>query len=946
MRSRRTAALTAPVVLGALLVAPLPGLAAETADGPTGTALTGPSEADAVDIAVEYLRSAAGRHGVTDADVSDVEVRSAYRSRHNGVTHVNVYQRHEGLEVFGGTATVNVAADGSVLHVGSTLVRDLSGAERAEATGAVAAVEAAAEELDLAEPEDLRPAVAARTAEPGEVVLTDGGISEEPIPTRLGWQPTEAGLVAAYQVVIDDVDSPDLWNAVVDAETGELLQADNWTVEHTHDQLASTLARGAATGTQLETGLTDEHADEHTDEHGGEVLSGSHAPAERVEDGSSYRVYEIPKESPNDGPRTLVENPADAASSPFGWHDTDGVAGPEFTTTRGNNVHAYLDRDNNGVPDAGADVDGGAGLDFDFELDLSLDPGGYQPAAVTNLFYLNNVIHDVMHGYGFDEVSGNFQATNYTGAGRGGDAVRAEAQDGGGTNNANFSTPAADGSSPRMQMYLWNPGGGVLPYQVVVDAPSSAAGTYGASGAGYGPEPTVEGLSGAFALAEDGSGTNEGCSPLVGFPAGAIAVVDRGTCSFVVKTANADAAGASAVVVVNNTPGNPISLGGSLDTDIPSVMVRQEDGQVLKAGLPATGAVRADEDIPPMRDGDLENGIVIHEYGHGISNRLTGGLDVNCLSGNEQMGEGWSDFYAIVMLMDPSVDDPEGARGMGPYALYQDDRSGGGIRPAPYSRDMTIQPATYDRIRTGGWVGGTSLAVPHGIGHTWAAVLWDMTWDLVDRHGFNDNVYDTWDAGGNNRSLQYVTDGLKMQGCAPGFVAGRDGIIAASEALGGEDTCLIWNAFARRGLGYSAEQGTTNRDDNTEAFDVPPTCAAPGAGVLSPRAGADGFVTRDAGAAVPVEFSLGGARGLDVLKPSHSPASREVSCDTGEVVQYAVTTPADGPGETVLRYNRARDRYTYLWETEEAWAGTCRELVIVLEDGTQHTLQVRLTEAG
>ncbi|MFC5380143.1 M36 family metallopeptidase [Aquipuribacter nitratireducens] len=946
MRARRTALVTAPVVLGALLAAPLPGQAAPAAEAaPRPGFLTAPSDADATDIAVDFVQQNAAGYGVLSADVADLVVRSAYESRHSGVTHVNLYQRHDGLEVFGGTATVNVARDGSIVHAASTLVRDLSGAEAAEATGPVEAVEAVAEELHLDEPEDLRPTVTARTASPGEVTLTDGGISAEPIPTRLGWQPTASGLRPAYQVVIDDAESPDLWNAVVDAETGELLDLDNWTIEHTHDQLASTLARGAATATTQ--AAAHDHAADDAHDHAGEADLGpsTHAPEERVEDGSSYRVYEIPKESPNDGPRTVVENPADADASPFGWHDTDGVAGPEFTITRGNNVHAYLDRDNNNAPDPGGDVDGGPSLDFDFELDLADDPTDYQPAAVTNLFYLNNVIHDVMHGYGFDEVSGNFQVNNYGRGGTGGDVVRAEAQDGGGTNNANFSTPAADGSPPRMQMYLWNPGGGVLPFQVVVDAPSPAAGTYGASGAGYGPEPTVEGLSGTFALAEDGSGTNEGCSPFVGFPAGAIAVVDRGTCPFVTKTANADAAGASAVVVVNNAPGAPISLGGSLATDIPSVMVRQEDGQALKAGLPATGTVRADANIPPRRDGDLENGIVIHEYGHGISNRLTGGLNVNCLSGNEQMGEGWSDYYAIVMLMDPAVDDPEAARGMGPYALYQDDRSGAGIRPAPYSRDMTKQPFTYDRIRTGGWVGGTSLAVPHGIGHTWAATLWDMTWDLVDRHGFNDNVYDDWDAGGNNRSLQYVTDGLKMQGCAPGFVAGRDGILAAERALtGGEDQCLIWNAFARRGLGYSAVQGTTNRDDNTEAFDVPPTCEATGAGVVSPKAGADGLVTRDAGSAIPVDFSLGADRGLDVLKPAHSPASREVSCETGEVVQYALTTPADAPGETVLRYNRARDRYSLIWETDEAWAGTCRELVIVLEDGTQHTMQVRLTE--
>ena len=67
------------------------------------------------------------------------------------------------------------------------------------------------------------------------------------------------------------------------------------------------------------------------------------------------------------------------------------------------------------------------------------------------------------------------------------------------------------------------------------------------------------------------------------------------------------------------------------------------------------------ETNPDIRrsDGDFENGIIIHEYGHGISNRLTGGPGINCLSGQEQMGEGWSDYYGITMLLDPALDNPE-----------------------------------------------------------------------------------------------------------------------------------------------------------------------------------------------------------------------------------------------------------------------------------------------
>ena len=109
--------------------------------------------------------------------------------------------------------------------------------------------------------------------------------------------------------------------------------------------------------------------------------------------------------------------------------------------------------------------------------------------------------------------------------------------------------------------------------------------------------------------------------------------------------------------------------------------------------------------------------------------------------------------------------------------------------------------------------------------------------------------------------MQYVMDGLKLQGCYPGFLAGRDGILAADAALGGGDSCTIWSAFARRGLGFSATQGTTNRDDNTEAFDVPPHCAAPGAGLVGAKYSGDTLNVVDAGSAAPIQFSLGGDRG-------------------------------------------------------------------------------------
>ena len=137
------------------------------------------------------------------------------------------------------------------------------------------------------------------------------------------------------------------------------------------------------------------------------------------------------------------------------------------------------------------------------------------------------------------------------------------------------------------------------PNLVTVDMPSPAAGTYLASGAAFGMTPTHEGVAGAFALANDGTANpTEGCNALVGFPAGAIALVDRGTCSFLQKATVAQAAGAAALVVANNAPGDPITMGGDdpgHTITIPAVMVSQADGNTIKAGLPATGRVSAAE---------------------------------------------------------------------------------------------------------------------------------------------------------------------------------------------------------------------------------------------------------------------------------------------------------------------------------------------------------------
>ncbi|MCW3816387.1 M36 family metallopeptidase [Micromonospora sp. DR5-3] len=891
--------------------------------------LTGPNEGAPNDIALSYLRAHPGDYGVAAADLSDLAVASSYTSRHNGVTHVNLAQRYQDLDVFGATATVSVARDGSVVFVGDSLVSGLSDkAAGAASLDAVEAVQAAADALELAEPAS--PKVMSRSAGAAQrTVVSGSGISDQPIPAKLGWQPTDDGLRLAWQLVIDDSSDTHLWNASIDAQTGKLLNADDWTTHENAEEIASNLGRTATSKPQLQ--------------------DANPSTPNPVQDGSSYRVFNAPKESPNDGPRTLVTNPADGTASPHGWHDTDGAPGAEHTITQGNNVHAYQDQDNNNAADLGSSPDGGANLNFDFPLDLGEHAQNYRDAATANLFYWNNIIHDVTYQYGFDEASGNFQANNYGRGGAGTDYVRAEAADGGGTNNANFSTPAVDGvGTPRMQMYLWPGTQFGSPNQVVVDG----VGSFDASWSRFTPAPTAAGLAGhQFVYA--GTGCTAAAYPATLPSGGWISVVDGGTtaCTYLQRAQVAQAAGAKALVVAHNATGSAPVLTGSMTTapvTIPAVAVTQTDGATIKAAIAggtATGSVRKHPNHPGIRDGDLDAGVIIHEYTHGISNRLTGGPTVNCLTGQEQMGEGWSDYVALTLLLDPKFDTADGQRGMGPYVLFQDDRHGGGIRPRPYSRNMDIQPFTYDSIKTGGWLNGTSLAAPHGIGHGWTSVLWDMMWNLIDRHGFNPNIYESWNTGGNNLALQLVIDGLKLQGCGPGFVTARNAIIAADAALtGGENACIIWGSFARRGLGYSAVQGTTARDDNTEAFDTHPSCRGDFVG----RSAQPALNTVIAGDAVPMKFKLAADRGLDILA-SGSPYSRLVDCDTLKTVNPGgATTPrptpvaARNPGGSSMSVSTP-GQYNYPWKTDPAWAGTCREFVLTLDNGFQYRAYFKFT---
>jgi len=610
----------------------------------------------------------------------------------------------------------------------------------------------------------------------------------------------------AWDLSILTPDETHWWSISIDANTGEILRQNDWMLNcnFEHKQSAKTEK------------VYNLNSNDHHHQTLGFITN----------DGSQYRAYPLGVESPNHGNRVLLNEPADPNASPFGWHDTDGIAGAEFTITRGNNVLASEDRDADNVP--GYSPDGGANLNFDFPLG-NLPAFMNEDAAITNLFVWNNYVHDVWFNHGFDEDAGNFQQTNYTGQGLGSDFVVADAQDGAGLNNANFGTPP-EGSNPRMQMFLWSPPGPPSD-PLTVNSPSDIAGDIFGAFAGFGPGLTPTPLTADLALIEDDNSsatstdTHDACDQITNGSSlnGKIVVIRRGECTFVEKIEKAQNNGALAVIMVNNVFGDPITMGGNGDNiNIPSIMISLGDGTPLITKLQNGDNVNATlvNNGPFLVDGDFDNGIIAHEYGHGISNRLTGGANqANCLFNDEQMGEGWSDWIGLMMTMQVG-DTAAQPRGYGTFAISQP-TTGNGIRPARYTTNTSVNPATY------GLTNNPNLSIPHGVGFVWATMLWDLTWSLIDEYGFDPDFMNG--SGGNNLAMQLIVDGMKLQSCNPGFIDGRDAILQADMlANNGDNQCFIWKVFADRGLGFSADQGSEfARDDQIEAFDLPSNITLP-----------------------------------------------------------------------------------------------------------------------
>ena len=591
--------------------------------------LSAPSTQSPITIAEQYIRSNAASLGIQASDLNNYIVTTNYVTKETGATTLTFQQSLNGLPVQNANFNITVAANGQLLSVMGGFISGLS--TRAGQISAVPAMNstnalvAASNSLGLALGGSAN--VLSQTTN-GVTNLTAPNVSSAAIVPKLQYTAIAGNDVRlAWNMTLRVPGGQHWYNVSVDSSSGKIVALGDYF---------------------------------------------SHA---------TYEVFAAPTTDPEDNPRSIATDPhiftptPAIGPSPFGWHDTNGAAGAEFTTTQGNNVNAYTDRDADDVADAGSQPNGGANLDFTGPLvaiDLTQQPATYSAAAVVNLFYMNNFIHDVHYLYGFDEAARNFQVNNYGRGGVGDDAVNAEAQDGSGTDNANFGTPP-DGESPTMQMFEFT------------------------------------GL-------------------------------------------------------ITNTP------------------------------------------LAVNRDGDFANEIIIHEYGHGVSNRLTGNGSGLFALQSGAMGEGWSDFWSL-MLTQKTADETTIGRGTGMYALAQP-QDGPGIRDFKYDFDITDPILETFESFNNGVIGS------HDAGTRWCAVLWDLNKLLIDKYGFEPNVYNVDSDAGNIKALKLVMNGLKIQPLNPSFIDARDAILAADQLLfGGENSSEIWEAFARRGLGLDAS--TASSDSTT-----------------------------------------------------------------------------------------------------------------------------------
>jgi hypothetical protein len=542
------------------------------------------------------------------------------------------------------------------------------------------------------------------------------------------------------------------------------------------------------------------------------------------------------------------------ASAPFSRADPWLPAGA--TATVGNNADVYADLDGSDGYAPPADQRGvlSGPAAFDWTADLALQPEdtANRQAALVQLFYVVNHLHDWFYDAGFDEAAGNAQADNLGRGGLGGDPLVVEAQDPALRNSANMTT-YSDGVSPRLQLGLYT---GITARYVAWEVPAAPAGRPAfeeATSSAFGQAAPFDLIAPLVAVDDGVPPAGDGCDagPWITDVTGRIALVEAtgctggvGLCGCADKARHAQEHGAVGALLAHDVPGQYLFLAfepPDAAVTIPVLGLRQETGAAFRAAAAAPLTVRMHRSAPALRrDGAVDTLLVTHEWAHHLSSRLVGGGGGLGTTQALAMGEGWSDFVALLLVV--REEDAAGAAGAGFGGAYaasswalggEEALFGGpnqawyfGTRRVPYSTDFTRNALTFRHLQTGeplpeATPGGAPIplldnglgnAELHNAGEVWATMLWECyaallrdTLGPAPRLGF---------AEARGRMTRYLVASLKATPPNPTWLEARDALLAVARAGDPADEARFWQAFARRGAGQGAIGPDRYAEDN------------------------------------------------------------------------------------------------------------------------------------
>lgn len=664
--------------------------------------MTGPSTEKRSTILRDFAKTNSDLVGVSDDQIDQLKVTADYANPDGNLSFASLEQFVDGIPVFRGEIKAGFTRRGEMFRVINNLAAGLDYSSLSRSFGNPAdAVRIAAENVKAEVDMTLN---RAESTDQKAVF----GTGYYPATASKYYFPIEPGLARAawYVIVWKPVNG---YEMMIDAETGKIL----WRLNMGKDQTqAATYNVWNSTSNAM---LSADNP--------GPLTPGPIDPSLGTQGAFQPRASV-----------TLIGNEGMNSFNNNGWiNDGDN-------STAGNNVIAGLDR---GAPNGVDTPVTGSGMRvFDFAtvvppqdttgMQYPLPTGEVinpcpatpnatvldsQKASVVQMFYVVNRLHDVLYRHGFVEQARNFQLDNFGRGGTGNDRVLAEGQDCSGVNNANFNSTSTDGTTGRMQMYLWS---------------------------------------------------------------------------------------------------NP----------------------------------------NPDRDGTMDADIIIHEVGHGVTNRLhTGGI-----TGTQggQMHEGNGDFMAHLLLSEPT-DPINGVYSMGGYATHSlraASQTGNfyyGIRRFPKAviaftggpMNRPHNPLTYadidpaqHNVTNGAFpavFNGSATAVHDG-GEVWSSMLWEVRSRLVARLGH---------AAGTSKMLQLFIDGQKMAVSTASMLNSRNSILAVAQASAaspadGADVADVWAGFAARGMGFGASN-PTGTNTVVESFGLPNLVQTPALSVSDANGDNDGY---------------------------------------------------------------------------------------------------------